>query len=210
MPARDTLEFYGNDAAAALFSEGIAVLESHGHRLTEINFDIFAETSRMMFEGPWLAERYAAVGGFIEQNPQSAEDTVRRVILGSARFTAAEAFESVHRLKENVQAMRRSLAGTDVLVVPTVGTVYTIDAVRADPFATNATNGRYTNFVNMADMAAIAVPNGFLPSGIPMGVSFVGPAFSETLLAETAGAFHRARVGTLGATGTKHPEPVLA
>ena len=160
----------------------------------------------MMFEDAWLAERYAAVGGFIEQNPHGVDEIVRQVILGSARFSAAEAFDSVHKLKENVQAIRAALAGTDLLVVPTVGTVYTIDAVRADPLATNATNGRYTNFVNMSDMAAVAVPNGFLPSGIPMGVSFVGPAFSETLLAETAAAFHRARVGTLGATGTRHPD----
>ncbi|MDA0663193.1 MAG: allophanate hydrolase [Proteobacteria bacterium] len=206
IPSAGTLEFYGNDAAAALFAEGVAALESEGHQLTEIDFDVFAATGRMMFEDAWLAERYAAVGGFIEQNPHSVDEIVRQVILGSARFSAAEAFDSVHKLKENVQAIRAALAGTDLLVVPTVGTVYTIDAVRADPLATNATNGRYTNFVNMSDMAAVAVPNGFLPSGIPMGVSFVGPAFSETLLAETAAAFHRARVGTLGATGTRHPD----
>ena len=77
--------------------------------------------------------------------------------------------------------------------------------MRGDPIQTNITNGRYTNFVNMSDLAAIAVPNGFLPNGVPMGMTFVGPAFSDAFLASFGARFHRQRVSTLGATGAPHP-----
>jgi len=205
VPSESSREFFGNADAEALFEEGLRVLETSGHHLIDIDFTVFAETGRMMFEDAWLAERYSEVGEFIEKNPDSVDETVRKVILGSSRFTAVDAYESLYKLKKNVHAIHQALSDTDILVVPTVGTVYTIDDVRADPLRTNATNGHYTNFVNMADLAAVAVPNGFLPTGIPMGVTFVGPAFSEPLLVETAASFHRTRVETLGATGIPHP-----
>lgn len=205
VPDGASLEFFGNDDAAALFAAGVETLRAQGHHLAEIDFGIFAATGRMMFEDAWLAERHVAVGRFIEENPDAVDATVREVILGAARFTAVDAFAAVHRLRGNVRIIRDALAGTDALMVPTVGTVYTVEEVRADPIRTNATNGYYTNFVNMAGMAAVAVPNGFLPSGAPMGVTFVGPAFSEPFLAGVAAAFHRARVDALGATGATHP-----
>ena len=88
----------------------------------------------------------------------------------------------------------------DIIAVPTVGTVYRIDEVSADPFYTNSTNGLYMNFVNMADLCAIAVPNGFLKNGLPMGITLIAPAFNDLILCDLATELHPLRVNTMGAT----------
>ncbi|MBO6521806.1 MAG: allophanate hydrolase [Rhodospirillales bacterium] len=207
IPAKKDLEFFGNTEAEALYIEGIVTLKNMGHEIAEIDFGVFAETSNMMFEPPWLAERYAAVGTFIDAHPDAVDPVVREVIQSSKTATAADAFGAIYKLHENAHRIRAAFNDADLIVVPTVGTVYKVADVMADPIRTNATNGRYLNFVSMADLAAIAVPNGFVADGVPMGITFVGPAFSDAFLAAFAGTFHRARVATLGATGAPNTQP---
>jgi allophanate hydrolase len=206
VPKRDDLEFFGNDEAAALYMSGLRTLVEDGNELIEIDFGVFVETGRMMFEDAWIGERYAAVGGFIEAHPESVDPIVREVILSASAYSAADAFNAMYRLHRNARDIRRTFEIADLIAVPTVGTVYKIAEVNADPIRKNITNGRYTNFVNMADLAAIAVPNGFLPNGVPMGLTFAGPAFSDAFLASVAERFHHLRVATLGATGAPHPD----
>jgi len=208
IPKRGDRAFFGNEDAARLFADGLQALASSGNELIEIDFGVFAETSMMMFDGPWLAERYAMVGDFIREHPNSVDPSVRQVILSAADYSAADAFKAIYRLHRNVREIRRTFDTADIIAVPTVGTVYRVSEVQADPFATNSTNGLYTNFVSMADLAALAVPNGVLPSGVPMGMTFVGPAFSDGFLAAFGERFHRLRAATLGATGHPHPELV--
>ncbi len=204
IPAKKDLEFFGNTEAEALFADGVVTLKSLGHEIAEIDFEIFAETSNMMFEPPWLAERYAAVGAFIDAHPDAVDPVVREVIQSSKSATAADAFGAIYKLHENAHRIRAAFDHADLIAVPTVGTVYKVAEVMADPIRTNATNGRYLNFVSMADLAAIAVPNGFVSDGVPMGITFVGPAFSDAFLAAFADTFHRERVATLGATAASH------
>jgi len=205
VPRAKDREFFGNGAAAALYEEGLAAVASLGAEITPIDFRVFMETSRMMFEGPWLAERYVAVGEFIEAHPEDIEPSVRQVILSSRDHSAVDAFRAIYRLRENAAEIRRTFETADIILVPTVGTVYSIDEVMSDPLKTNASNGLYVNFVSMADLAALAVPNGFLPNGIPMGMALVGPEFSDAALAKIGGVIHAHRVETLGATGAPFP-----
>lgn len=205
IPKRGDLEFFGNDEAAALYAAGIRTLAEQGNELIEIDFGVFVETGQMMFGDAWIAERYVAVGDFIAAHPNSVDPVVREVILSSGAYSAVDAFNAKHRLDRNARDIRRTFERADLIAVPTVGTVYKIADIRSDPIHKNATNGRYTNFVNMSDLAAIAVPNGFLANGVPMGITFVGPAFSDAFLASFGERFHRQRVATLGATGAAHP-----
>lgn len=205
VPRGDQREFFSNTEAAVLYEAGLGTLAAMGGRVQEIDFRPFAEASRMMFDGPWLAERYSAVGAFIAAHAGQVDPAVRQVILGSARYTAAEAFEAIHRLSELRRLIQGVFEAAEVLAVPTVGTVYRIDEVLADPIATNASNGYYLNYANMADLAAVAVPNGFLASGVPMGMTLLAPAFSDAMLARLAGEFHARRSLTLGATGSSLP-----
>lgn len=205
VPRRADRQAFGNPEAEALFEAGLAELTATGHVLHEIDFGDFLETSRMMFEGPWLAEREVQVGAFIDAHPGSIDPIVRQVIQSAKNYSASDAFKAMYRLHSYVQTIRRTFDSADLIAVPTVGTTYTVAQVRADPIATNATNGLYMNFVSMADLTAVAVPNGFLSSGVPMGMTFVAPAFAEDFLCDVADAFHRRRVATLGATGHHHP-----
>jgi len=91
------------------------------------------------------------------------------------------------------------------MIVPTTGTIYTVVEVEEDPFGLNTNLGRYTNFVNLLDLSAIAVPNGFYPNGLPVGVTFLAPAFREGLLCRLGEAFHRGSRLTLGATRNEIP-----
>ncbi len=93
----------------------------------------------------------------------------------------------------------------DLLLVPTIGTLYRIPEAAADPLALNSTLGHYTNFANLLDLAAIAVPNGFQANGLPAGVSLIAPAFHDPLLAAVGAAFHQQTGLTLGATGAALP-----
>ncbi|MED5357801.1 MAG: allophanate hydrolase [Pseudomonadota bacterium] len=200
IPSAKDLEFFGNEEAEGLFRQGVEALATLGHTMHEINFEKFVETSQMMFEGAWLSERYAAVGGFIDTYPDDIDPIVKKVIDSSKNFSAADAFNAIYQLDRNVRHIQRTFDHADVIAVPTVGTVYRVDEVAADPLFTNATNGRYMNFVNMADLCAIAVPNGFTAKGIPMGITLVAPAFSDFFLCDIAKEFHSLRVKTLGAT----------
>lgn len=192
-------EFFGNNDAQKLYEEGLQTLIDAGHSLVEVPFQTIFETSKMMFVGPWLAERFAAVGEFVEEHPEAIEPSVYQVIMSAKEFSAADAFNAIYKLRENIFEICKIFMQADIIAVPTVGTVYTIDQINADPIATNATNGHYLNFASMADLAAIAVPNGFLPCGIPMGMTFVGPAFSDIELAEFSQAFYPKRVSQTGA-----------
>ena len=94
--------------------------------------------------------------------------------------------------------------------MPTAGTHYRIDAVEVDPIRLNATLGYYTNFMNLLDYAATAVPAGFVPGGLPFGVTLFAPAHQDVPLLGLASRMQRAAVATIGATGVPLPaaEPV--
>jgi allophanate hydrolase len=131
---------------------------------------------------------------------------VTRTIIERGRSAAAA---DVYRARERLAALRAramaSLAGTEILLVPTAPTIYRIAEVERDPVALNTNLGTYCNFVNPMDMAAIAVPSGFTPSGLPFGVTLIAPAFREPVLAGIAAAFARSAGLPLGATGAGQP-----
>ena len=134
------------------------------------------------FDDPPLAERFAAVGEFLTRTTEGVNDVVKNIILGGAKYSAAEAFRSVYRMEALKQQAAEQWARMDVLLLPTTGTIYTQQAVADDPVRLNSNLGFYTNFVNLMDLAAIAVPAGFRSDGLPLGVSLIGPALSDEAL----------------------------
>jgi allophanate hydrolase len=119
------------------------------------------------------------------------DPVVRSIIAGGSRYSAVDAFQASYRLGELRSAAAREWCRMDVLVTPTTGTIYTRTAVAQEPVALNTNLGFYTNFVNLMDLAAVAVPAGFRPNGLPFGISLVGPAFSDEALLTLADRFHR-------------------
>jgi allophanate hydrolase len=150
------------------------------------------QTARLLYEGPWIAERYAAIAEFIESQPQALHPITRELIEPATRRTSVETFQAQYRL----QALRRRTAGVwgniDVLVTPTAGTIYRIDQVTADPVRLNSNLGYYTNFVNLLDLTAVAVPAGFRRDGLPFGITLIAPSGSDEALLRMAERAHQA------------------
>jgi len=198
VPAADQLEFFGDEEAATLYRQAVRTAEAIGGLKVEIDFSLFRAAAELLYSGPWVAERLAALEPFVEAHAASMNPVVREIISGARRFSAVEAFQAEYRLRELRRSTEAEWEKMDLLLAPTTGTIYTLEAVAADPFRLNSNLGYYTNFVNLLDLAAVAVPAGRRPNGLPFGVSLIGPAFSDEALLAVADRFHRAQAAPPG------------
>ncbi len=202
VPREEDLEFFGNDEGRTLFENALAGLEGLGARLQPIDFDPFVEIGRLMFEGPWIAERAAAFGAFVESNAADVLPLTRKLIERARSWSAADTFAAIYRQRSIRAEVRSIFKSVDALVVPTVAPLYTIDEMLAEPVARNDHHGRYSYFANILDLCAVSVPSGFYERGMPFGVTFLAPAFHDGRVAGLAAAFHAARNLPLGRAPT--------
>jgi len=193
VPHASHLEFFGDDAAAALYSQAVERLEALGGRKIEIDYSVFRSAAELLYSGPWVAERYAAIREFIEAHAEDMNPVVRGIIEGARRYSAADAYAAEYKLRDLRRATEAHWERMDVMLLPTTPTIYTHEQVAAAPVETNTNLGYYTNFVNLLDLAAVAVPAGMRANGLPFGVSLIGPAFSDPALLCLADRFHRAQ-----------------
>ncbi len=209
VPRPAQLQFFGDGEYARLFEQAAERLQSLGGIRVDIDFEPFAEAARLLYGGPWVAERYAAVGEFLEAHPDALHPVTREIIAAGKKPLAVDAFHAQYRLMALKRSSAAAWAQVDVLLTPTAGTIYTIGAVEADPFALNTNLGYYTNFVNFFDLAGVAVPAGFRADGLPFGVTLVGPHSTEHALLQLAARMHAALGGTVGTAATRVP-PALS
>jgi allophanate hydrolase len=182
VPPPEQLEFFGDRDAREKFEEAVHMLENLGGQKIETDFSIFRAAAGLLYEGPWVAERLAAIQSFIHGHSNEMNPVVRGIISGGERFSAVDVYEAEYRLMELRRAAGKHWAAMDVLVLPTTGTIYTHEQVASSPVEMNTNLGYYTNFVNLMDLAAVAAPAGFRSNGLPFGISFIGPAFSDEAL----------------------------
>jgi allophanate hydrolase len=201
VPRADQLEFYGDAEYARLFAGAVARFEKLGGSIVPIDFSPFLDTARLLYDGPWLAERYAAVGSFLQSHPGAIHPVTREVIEAGNRPSAVDAFNGIYQLQALKRRCESVWASIDLLMTPTAGTIYTIEAVDADPFRLNANLGYYTNFMNLLGYTGVAVPAGVRSDGLPFGVTLVAPGGAERALLALAANLHRASGATLGALG---------
>jgi allophanate hydrolase len=207
VPREDQREFFGDGEAEVLFGEAIQKFSGGGDgvEVAEIDFSPFRRAAEMLYGGPWVAERYAAIRVFFDARPEALHPATREIIGGGKKYTAADVFEAAAALEGLRKEAGKAWEGMDVLMTPTAGTVYTLAQVEADPFALNTNLGYYTNFMNLLDLCGLAVPSGFYAGGLPAGVTFIAPAFREKTLAALGTYFHQKSGLRLGATS--HPVP---
>lgn len=185
-------EFFGNVEVEKLYDAAIAKIEALGATVVPFDYAPFREAAALLYDGPWVAERLAAVEDFFACNEADFDPTVRTIIAGAKGKTAVEAFNGRYRLEELRRRTEAEWAKADLLLLPTSPTTYTVEAMQADPIRLNSHFGRYTNFVNLLDCAAIAIPAGFDGQDhLPAGVTLVAPAFTDDALAPLADALHR-------------------
>ena len=205
VPAPEHLRFFGNKDAEQLYQQGVERMRSVGGMATTIDFDLFAEAAELLYDGPWLAERKAALMDFVRLRPEALHPVIRQILGGAEQYDAVAAFDGIYHLQALRQRARAEWARMDLILLPSTGTIYTIEEVEAEPLALNSNLGYYTNFVNLMDLCAVAVPNGFQPNGLPVGLTLVGPAGCEDPLLSIASAYHQSLGATMGATGRPLP-----
>ncbi len=200
VPSREHRVFFGDMEAEALYDEAIGRAVSAGGSPVEIDFAPWIEVARLLY-GPWTAERAAALEELLATRPEALHPVTRAVVAPGLHMSAVELFRAQYRLQALAQATSEVWRRIDFMLLPTTGTAFTLEQIERDPVARNTDLGFYTNFVNLLDLSAVAIPSGFTGGGFPVGVTLVGPAWHDGLIAAFAADFqHRAGL-ELGATG---------
>ncbi len=185
VPRRDQRVFFGDVAAEYLYDRALAVL-AQDSELIEIDIAPLLEAARLLYGGPWVAERTAAIASLLKRNPLAIDPVVREVIAPGSTMLATDLWNGVYRLAELQRHAQAMWAEVDVLAFPTTGTTYRVAELLEAPVALNSNLGLYTNFVNLLDMAALAVPAGARDNGTGFGITLIGPADSDRALMEFA------------------------
>jgi len=205
VPRAEQLAFFGNRNAEGLFQQAVARLTELGGEAVTLDFEPFLAAARLLYEGPWVSERYAAIETFIARQPEALFPVTREIIAVGRQAGAVEAFKAQYRLMDYRRQSERAWEAVDVMLTPTAATIYRIDAVNADPLRLNSNLGYYTNFMNLLDLGAVAVPAGFQADGLPFGVTLMAPAFADAALVALGNRLHRSQALTAGATGLPLP-----
>ena len=185
-------EFFDDEAMAALYDAAIARMAALGATIIEIDYAPFRECAGLLYGGPWVAERLAAIEAFVTAHGDEMDSTVREIVLGAKGMSAVDAFRGAYALEALRRRADAQWATMDVMLLPTAPTIYKVSDMLADPVRLNSNLGRYTNFVNLLDCAAIAIPAGFRADGLPGGVTLVAPAFCDDALAALGQRLHHA------------------
>jgi allophanate hydrolase len=193
--------FHGDLGYGVCFDQAKARAAALGHTLVPLDFAPLLAVARLLYGGPWVAERHAVVQALLERDPQALDPVVRRVIEVADNFSATDAFRAQYTLREAQRDTAALWADFDLLMVPTAPTHPTHADVDADPLGTNALLGTYTNFVNLLGWCALALPAGFTTGGLPFGVTFIAPGAADAALARFGQTWEAALAGPLGATG---------
>jgi len=176
-------KFFGDAAAEASYAADLERLAALGAQIVEVDFEPLHAVARLLYEGPWVAERYAATKALLEASSSSFHPVTRRIIEGARGLTAVSAFEATYRLMDLKRTVAPLLARLDCLAVPTVPRAYTVAELAADPITLNSNLGSYTNFVNLLDLAALSVPTAARADGLRGSLTLIGRAGSDGYLA---------------------------
>lgn len=198
VPGTGQLEFFGNGDYARLFAETVDMLPALGYVVHELDITALLETARLLYEGPWVAERTLAVERMLRGKPEALLPVTREIIQAGFEATAMQTFAAQYRLRGYRRQAEKLFKQCDALLLPTAGTIYPITEVEAAPVRLNSNLGYYTNFMNLLDLCAVAVPAGFTGGGLPFGVTVCAPAGWDYQLLSLGDRLQRARVDRAG------------
>jgi len=181
-------EFLGCSESPALFEQTIARLRALGGEAVAVDFAPFLEAARLLYAGPWVAERYSVAGELIERQPDAVLPVIRAVLEKAPQVSGVDTFRAQYRLQALKAECDRILADLDCILTPTYPRPVTLAELHAEPVQRNADLGYYTNFMNLLDYAAVALPAGFMANGLPWGVILFGRVFTDQYLLSLAAA----------------------
>ncbi|MBJ8343677.1 allophanate hydrolase [Antrihabitans sp. YC2-6] len=186
LPPAPELEFFGDEPmAAAHFAVRDRILRGAADTVVA-PLDPFLAAGALLYQGPWVAERLVEFAGFLAEQPESIHPVVREILRSGGKYTAVDAFRAQQRLQELRAEVGRLWRDMDVLILPTIGTTFTVDQVLARPIECNTVLGHYTHFGNLLDLVGVAVPMGVTADGRPFSVMILGPALSDDTVLHVA------------------------
>jgi allophanate hydrolase len=185
------LEFLGCTQSPGLFAATIEQLQALGGEAVEVDFAPFLEAARLLYAGPWVAERYSVAGELIEQQPDAVLPVIKDVLAKAPAVTGVATFQAQYRLQALKAQCDLIMADLDCVLTPAYPRPVTLAELEAEPVLRNSDLGYYTNFMNMLDYAAVAVPAGFMANSLPWGVTLFGRVFTDQYLLSLADALQR-------------------
>ncbi len=200
VPFADQMQFFGEAESAALFDQVVAGWTELGAEIVEIDIEPLLSAAKMLYEGPWVAERYVAIQDVIDNTPESVHPVVRGIVEGAIGKTAADTYKAEYRMQSYRARARQLFEQIDCLLTPTAPRHYLVEDVLKDPVQLNSNMGFYTNYMNLLDLCGLAVPAGFYSTGLPFGFTLVAPAFDDVKLLNAANRWEREQRLPLGAT----------
>jgi allophanate hydrolase len=205
VPRNGQLIFFGDRHAEKAYGEALQRWSALGAELIEFDLEPFYETARLLYEGPWVTERYLVIRDLLERSPEAVHPVTREITAAGSRISAADTFTALYRLQALRSVAARTLAELDAMVLPTAPTAYTTEQVLANPIELNSRLGTYTNFVNLLDLCGLALPGAMRADGIPFGITLLAPAGRDAFLASIGRVFHADTRLAVGAKGLAQP-----
>ncbi len=200
IPRSDQLEFFGEESGRQLFNRAVSDWQSLDAELVEVDVEPLLRAAKLLYEGPWVAERYAALETILEQQPDAVHEVVRGIVEGAKNKDAVAAFKAEYQLQTYRAFARGLFEQIDFLVSPTAPRSYLVHELLEDPITLNSNMGYYTNYMNLLDLCGVAVPAGFMSNGIPFGVTLLAPCFREISLLNQALRWERQQRLPMGAS----------
>lgn len=186
VPKLEQLLFFGDANYETAWEKALEDLELKGWQIETIDFEPFLQAARLLYEGPWVSERTAALKDFLITNADDFFPATRKIIGGGIDNTACEAFAASYKLAELKRASESAWDGLAAIVTPTAGGFPTLADLEADPIGPNSQLGYYTNFMNLLDLCAVATPAGETVEGLPFGITWIGPRDTDKALIQMA------------------------
>jgi allophanate hydrolase len=204
-PRQEQLIFFGDKTAEAAYGQAMKRWIALGAEIVEFDMEPFFETARLLYEGPWVAERYLVIRDLLASMPDAIHPVTREITAAGARLTAADTFSALYRLQGLRKIAERSFSNMDAMVLPTAPTVYSISQVLANPIELNSRLGTYTNFVNLLDLCGLSLPASMRADDAPFGITLLAPAGHDAMLASIGRVFHADTKLKVGAKGVSQP-----
>jgi len=200
IPRSDQLDFFGEESGRQLFDQAISNWQSLGAEVVEVDVEPLLRAAKLLYEGPWVAERYAALETILEQRPDAVHEVVRDIVGSAKNKDAVAAFKAEYQLQTYRAFAKGLFEQIDFLVSPTAPRSYLVRELLEDPITLNSNMGFYTNYMNLLDLCGVAVPAGFMSNGIPFGVTLIAPCFREISLLNQALRWERQQRLPMGAS----------
>lgn len=185
VPRRSQRVFFGDLESEYLYDCALEKLGELGN-IVEIDYAPLQEAAQLLYSGPWVAERTAALAGLLADNPDAIDPTVREIVSVGLETKAVDLFNGIYRLAELKRHADTLWQSIDLMAFPTTGSTYRVAELAAAPIALNSALGFYTNFVNLLDMAALAIPAGTRANATGFGITLIGPADTDRALLDVA------------------------